>query len=198
MGPGELFCSPPLEDLEAISGPIHLQLYQRIQVAPAPAEAYSKDAPIGTGRPSSKLLLAESARGCKDAHAARKSLAQNMLGNGGTVWSMIHQYKILAEIYGTSKCTRESLLRGMLAMRRTSEYECVERYHQLCAGVDGTCDLEPKLEVFLLHAGRDELDVWIKHLTEALKRGEQELGGYGKEYTDAAAFLTKAYREVIG
>lgn len=111
---------------------------------------------------------------------------------------MIHQYKILAEIYGSSKSTRESLLRGMLAMRSTSEYECIQRYRQLCAGVDGNCELEPKLEVFLLHAGRDELDVWIKNLTEALKRGEQELGRYGREYTNAAAFLTKVIREVIG
>ncbi|KAL5114199.1 hypothetical protein ACEQ8H_007901 [Pleosporales sp. CAS-2024a] len=100
-----LVFSPPLAALPTTRYPIHLQLYMTLPAAAAaaaaapPRQAFSKHAPVGTGRPQSVLLLvAESNAKCTSPTAARTCLAHNLLAHQNLVASTLDKYNVLAAL----------------------------------------------------------------------------------------------------
>jgi hypothetical protein len=168
----QLIFSPPLVDLLTTPSPLHLHLYKKIAVAKIPLEAFSKYAPIGTGRPQSRMLIAESQPKCKSPEAARTSLARNMLANAGFVTYMLDKYNVLTTLYASSTATLVSLQRGIIEMLGVEETEWVQRFEQLKRKVDEGCTLEARLEVFWLGLGIEELEEWVGVLETAVGMSE--------------------------
>jgi hypothetical protein len=191
-----LFFSPPLENLHLYSGPIHLRLSEKIPVVAPPLEAFSKHAPIGTGRPCSSILLAESDRRCKTAEAARASLAYNILKNNVFVVDMLDRYNVLTTLYTSSTDTLLSLYRGMVEMLGVSELEWLGRQEQLHGQVDGACILEARMEVFLLGVGRLETEEWVGIVEFVMDMEEKDRSVWAEVYGDAAAFLRQVVWEM--
>jgi hypothetical protein len=193
-----LVFSPPLNNLPDTPSPIHLQLFRTIPVIAATPEAYSKHAPIGTGRPKSRILLAESHSKCYDAPAARRGLVKNLLGGSDFVAYMFDKYNVLATLYSSETDTLLSLKRGMIEMLGTGENEWYERVQQLWGEVDESCTLDAQMEIFLLGVGRDEVEEWVRTVegTMNMERGERE--SWARAYADAAAFLGRASSEAFG
>jgi hypothetical protein len=192
----DLFFSPPLEDLHAHSSPIHLRLSKKIPLVGPPPEAFSKHAPIGTGRPRSSILLAESDARCKTAEAARASLAYNILKNNAFAAYMLDRCSVLATLYTCSNDTLLSLYRGMVEMMGVSELEWFGRQEQLHGQVDGACTFEARIEVFLLGVGRLETEEWVGIVEFCMDMGERDRGVWAEVYGDAAAFLGQVVWEI--
>jgi hypothetical protein len=186
-----LFFSPPLEDLHAHSSPVHLRLFKKTPVAVPPHEAFSKYAPIGTGRPCSSVLLAESDKRCKTADAARTSLAFNILQNNAFAAYILDRYNVLTTLYTSSSLTLLSLHRGIIEMLGVSESEWLERLEQMLGQVDGSCVLDARMEVFLLGMGRVETEEWVGIVEVILGMGEEDKRVWAEVYGDAAAFLDR-------
>jgi hypothetical protein len=192
-----LFFDPPLEDLPATASPIRLQLFKTLPVVAPPLEAFSKHAPIGTGRPKSRILVAASNPKCDSASAARRSLVRNLLGKETFAVYMLDKYNVLANLYANPKTTLASLMHGMIEMLGTDENEWRERYMQLSSGmVDNCCTLEARMEIFLLSMGRTEVEECIRTVGFAIGMDSGERVGWRDVYADAARFLARAVVEV--
>ncbi|KAF1938188.1 hypothetical protein EJ02DRAFT_355102, partial [Clathrospora elynae] len=200
-----LIFTPPLEDLSSANHPIHLLLHKKMPVVPPPPEAFSKYAPIGTGRPKSRLLLAESSAECGNAAEARRSLAQVMLSNTRTVNDAVDRYNVLYTLHSIPTETLESVQRAMACMAHVTEYEWFDRLYQLRGivaedhavdGVDASCEVEARLEIYLLDGGRAELEGWVRSVDGALEMGEGDRRVYAGVYGEAATFLWRAAEEL--
>ncbi|KAH7089880.1 hypothetical protein FB567DRAFT_627156 [Paraphoma chrysanthemicola] len=156
-----LIFTPPLASLHDTPTPIHLRLYKTLPHTPIPRAAYSKHLPIGTGRPITKLLIAESSPACTSARDARTSLATNLLANQNHAAYMLDKYNVLNALHASTTTTLRALQRGMIEMLGVSAAEWVERLDQLGGWVDGECGLEARMEVFLLGVGRAETEEWV-------------------------------------
>jgi hypothetical protein len=185
----QLIFSPRLPDLPTTSSTIHLRLFKKVPAAGIPPEAFSEYAPIGTGRPQTRLLIAESHSKCKTPEAARLSLATNILANTGFVTYMLDKYNVLTTLYASSTATLLSLQRGMIEMLGVEETEWVQRFEQLEGKVDEGCTLEARLEVFWLGVGMMEMEDWVGVLDTAVGMSEGEKRVWGGVYGDAARFL---------
>lgn len=194
----QLIFSPPLDDLPTTPSPIHLRLYKTLPIVAAPPSAYSKHAPIGTGRPRSKLLIAESAKRCRTADDARRSLAESLLANQQHAAYMLDKYNVLAALYTSSTPTLRSLQRGMVEMLGVAEEEWCERLEQLGGRVDGACSLEARMEVFLLGVGMAETEEWVRSMDMVVGMEEGERSAWAEVYEDAAEFLWRVCGEVYG
>ncbi|KAF2878302.1 hypothetical protein BDV95DRAFT_600967 [Massariosphaeria phaeospora] len=164
-----LVFTPPLETLHTQPCPIHLQLHVRVPIQPVPAAAFGAHLPIGTGRPISRHLVAESAQNCTSAPRARKSLAASLLSSPCSIAVIITRYKLLAALYSIPDYALLSIKRGMRAMMGVSELESESvsesersaRLRQMKGVVDDSWDFEPRMEKYLLEAGMDEVKEWI-------------------------------------
>ncbi|KAH7393025.1 hypothetical protein BKA66DRAFT_319209 [Pyrenochaeta sp. MPI-SDFR-AT-0127] len=197
--------SPSLEQLHTVTQPVHLRLFKKIPIEYPNSVACSRFAPIGTGRPHSYLLLAESDKHCKSAAAARCSLACALLSDKRMLGATIDKYYILATLHHLCTSTLLSIHRGLLFMSSISDIEWIERLYQLrgvvngCNAVEGvnrSCDVELRLETYMLGIGRAETDGWIQNVSVASSLDEEDRRGSAEVYTDAAAFLGKALREM--
>ncbi|KAH7073554.1 hypothetical protein BKA63DRAFT_603917 [Paraphoma chrysanthemicola] len=193
-----LFFSPPLESLPHTPSPIHLRLYKTLPHATIPRAAYSKHLPIGTGRPVTKLLVAESSPSCTSATEARASFAKNLLAKQDHAAYMLDKYNVLSAVYASSTTTLHSLQRGMIEMLGVSAPEWVERLEQLRGWVDGECGLEAKMEVFLLGVGRGETEEWVGVVEGAVGLDGVERERWADVYGDAAGWLGRVCGEVYG
>jgi hypothetical protein len=192
----DLFFSPPLEDIHAHASPIHLRLFKKVPLILPPREVFSKHSPIGTGRPRSSLLLAESDPQCPTPEIARASLAFNILRNNPFPAYMLDRYNVLATLYTSSTDTLRSLYRGMIEMLGVPDAEWCERLQQMAGVVDGACVLEARMEVFLLGMGRCETEDWVGILEFVMEMEERDRGVCGEVYRDAAGFLGRAVWDV--
>jgi hypothetical protein len=192
-----LVFAPPLEDLHARPGPYHIRLYPKL-AGPAPTtESFSKYAPIGTGRPHSQILLAESGKKCNSPQQARLSLALNLLlEEEAFVTCMLDKYNVLAALYNSSTSTLISLQRGMIEMLGVSDREWHGRYEQLSGHVDGSCGLEARMEVFLLGVGRMGTEEWMNTVELAAETQDKDRKGWAQGYGDAATFLDRVIGEM--
>ncbi|KAJ4347889.1 uncharacterized protein N0V89_009261 [Didymosphaeria variabile] len=153
--------SYPTKPQERFS-PVRLELYMRIKCTHVPAWAYAASAPIGTGRPASKLLVAQ-ASGETEAQA-RRALAKEVVGlakENGMLEYFKAYYRIRAELYTLDDLALRSLRRGIEGMKRVSDWEWIGRLAQLrFAGVDEAWGFEARFEVFLLGGGYWEVERW--------------------------------------
>jgi hypothetical protein len=65
-------------------------------------------------------------------------------------------------------------------------------------GVGEFCTVEARLEYYLLEVGRGCLEEWIGVMGVSLKMTEEKRKASAKGYTDAAAYLGRAYEELRG
>ncbi|KAF1844698.1 uncharacterized protein K460DRAFT_96833 [Cucurbitaria berberidis CBS 394.84] len=202
----QLIFSPPLEDLRTITCLIHLQLFRRTPTTPPPPEAFSKHAPIGTGRPCSSVLVAESDKKCGSTTEARRSLAKKLLSSMRVVGGAVDMYNVLVTLHRLSTPTLYSIYRSLILMTAVSDREWSERLQQLRGLVDGcdavesvdfTCTVEARLEVFFLEVGVGQLERWIRSVGVALALGRRGRKVWADVYGDAAAFLGRAMWELL-
>ncbi|KAF2855303.1 hypothetical protein T440DRAFT_539557 [Plenodomus tracheiphilus IPT5] len=137
----------------------HLQLFRLPPFNPTPPSAYSKHLPIGTGRPPPRILLADSGP-CDTAAHAKRALARAILNDTLLTRNTIDKYNVLVTLHSLPACTLQSIKQGMYLMSSISDAEWYGRYMHLrgwvkegfiAQGVDETCGVEARLEVFLLH-----------------------------------------------
>jgi hypothetical protein len=188
--------SPPLENLGDHPGPFHIRLYERAPGVAPTAESFSRHAPIGTGRPQHKILLAQSNEKCKSPEQARFSLASNLLRNEAFATYMLDKYNVLTALYTNSTATLLSLQRGMIEMLGVSDGEWYQRLEQLGGQVDGTCVLEARMELFLLSSGRTETEGWVNTVGLAAETEERDRKVWAQVYGDAAAFLERVAKQM--
>lgn len=198
--------SPPLEDLHTHTSPFHFQLFVTVPTT-TPPEAYSKHAPIGTGRPRSRILLAQSHKNLSSAALARKSLVHNLLSNPRVNADVIDKYNVLSTLHSMAPATLQSVHRGMQLMIRVSDKEWHGRFNQLRGlskdgsigvGVDACCAVEVRLEIFLLAVGRAQMEVWLRNVGVAVAVEQRDRKAWAGVYADAAAFLRTAVGELWG
>ncbi|KNG48738.1 hypothetical protein TW65_04480 [Stemphylium lycopersici] len=199
--------TPSLEDLDHATLPIHLQLHKRTSVSIPPgfeAYVYSKHAPIGTGRPTSRILIAESSHPCRNPFEARRSLAGALLSNSYAVNAEMNKCNVIYSLHCTTVPALESMLRAMYLMMTIPDAEWLSRLAQLRGMVDGkfvvpgvgdACTLQAQIEYYLLDAGRGGLDGWIKCLGMCLNLGDEGRRAWAQVYGDAARFLARARDE---
>lgn len=156
-----------------------------------PPEAFSRHAPIGTGRPVTCVLLAESDKECGSSEA-RKSLARSVLERRAEVHAICAKYTVLSHLYLLPLVQLQSIHRGMKAMAQAGETERWVRLWQLQCVVDELCEFDLRLETFLLEAGREELETWIECTEVGLELGKGEREGWAGIYDEAGAFLREA------
>ncbi|KAL1601448.1 hypothetical protein SLS60_006363 [Paraconiothyrium brasiliense] len=166
----------------ALFSPIRLDLYIRTKSTPVPAWAYAATAPIGTGRPTSRVLLAQASGGT--VAQARRALAKQFIGR---LSYFTNYYDILAELYTLDDPALRSLIRGIEGMKRVPERELMQRLLRLRdAGVDREWGFEARFELFLLYGG------WrrVGHVPElALKLGLEERKVLAQFYGGVVDFL---------
>lgn len=192
MMANQLVFSPPLEALQHMQGPTHLQLFVHIPDQPIPAAAFSRHAPIGTGRPISKTLLAESDLKCEPPASARESLAKSLLSDRATVNSICAKYTVMGALYAYPQVQLESVGRGIRAMAAASDGERRDRLWQLQGVVDEMWDFEPRLETYLLEVGGGELDAWVRCVEVGLGLGKEDREMWADVYREAGRFLKGA------
>ncbi|KAF2180171.1 hypothetical protein K469DRAFT_796285, partial [Zopfia rhizophila CBS 207.26] len=183
--------SPPLEAIAALSGPINFKLYVSNPVSPTPSGAFSRTSPIGTGRPIRQTLLAESAPGCKDWASARKTLAECLLEDLHGVDRLCARYGVFSSLLCCPDWRLKSLLRGMQAMGRVDEPERWNRAYQL-REVDEGCDLEARVEAYLLCAGLEEVGSCVGVVETVLGLGWEDRERMVVMYGEAGWFLRMA------
>jgi hypothetical protein len=180
-----LIFNPPLEVLEDLTYPFHLQIW--------------KKAP--------RMLVAKSNRGCFSAELARRSLVHSLLSDYELIIPTIARYNALWAIHSTKVATLESMLRAMCKMMTVSDDEWVERFNQLCGmchgdytgqGVDENCSVETRLEYYFLRTGKVALEDWIRCVSACLGMCSDERAAHTEVYDEAGSFLVKAYKEMIG
>jgi hypothetical protein len=205
----DLTFNPPLEVLEDLTYPFHLQIHKKGISIPRgfAAYTYSKDAPIGTGRPQPRILIAESTRGCLSPELARRSLAHDMMSDHQAIDAAIGRFNALWAIHSSEVPTLESMLRAMEEMIIITDDEWKQRLNQLCgmAGdvyvgecVDGECSIETRLEYYLLLAGRDTLEDWIRCVGQCLgMESDEERAEHAETYGQAGSFLGQAFEEML-
>ncbi|KAF2826399.1 hypothetical protein CC86DRAFT_394399 [Ophiobolus disseminans] len=186
-----LIFSPPLADLRNTPSPIHLRLFERTPTSPPPPKAFSKHAPIGTGRPTSRILLAESDK-CSSAHAARASLAKSLLKDIYNMSAIHNKYEVLSTLYSSPPATLLSLQRGMIEMLGVDDDELDARFECLNGHVDQECPLEARMEVYLLGVGREEIESWVTTVALTRSMGGKERGDRSRVFGEAEAFLWRA------
>ncbi|KAF1961475.1 hypothetical protein CC80DRAFT_238118 [Byssothecium circinans] len=198
------------------SNPIKIDLYLRIPALAVPKEAYSATLPIGTGRPTTKVLVASSAPSTSP-EAARRSLAAALLKDRAAIEFFASHYGLLARLYGLDTAELMGIKKGMESMASINEKEWSERLNQLREGDEapattigeekneangaaketGAGDkwcFEAELELFLLGAGWYELGRWIGAVDVAVGLGEERMG-WARVYGDAGRWLEKALEE---
>jgi hypothetical protein len=121
----QLVSTPALTTLAKAEYPIQLSLHQ-ITFSSPPANAFSKNVPIGTSRPNSHTLLAASNAYCPTASDARRSLA-HALHNSTLISDAIDKYNVLYTLHSLPTSSLHSIRRGMLALDKVSEHEWIER-----------------------------------------------------------------------
>lgn len=199
-----LVFTPSLEVLEAINttDAIHLQLHSKTRASLPPnlsTHAYSKHAPIGTGRPSHRTLLASSHANSRSASAARRSLAHALLSDARAVATELDKCNLLQTLHRVPLQTLQSMLRAMHLMSSVPDAEWHGRLAQLRAGVDAASGVEARIEFFLLQMGRRALERWISWVNVCLEIvGERERRSCARVWREAARFLVRAYEEVGG
>lgn len=104
---------------------------------------------------------------------------------------MYNKYNVLASLYSSSTSTLLSLQRGMIEMLGVENKDWVGRAEQLCGVVDGSCDLELRLEVYLLRVGRQETEALLTIVDVVRDMGERDKWLWAQVYGDAASFLEK-------
>lgn len=173
--------------------PIHLQLYLSTKSKAIPTSVYAATAPIGTGRPISKIMIAHASG--ETVGKARKALVKEILGGGGEALRYITMYySIVAGLYGLSSWALMSVRRGIEGMKRVSEREWRGRLEQVRrAGVDAEWGFDARLEVFLLEGGCWELGRWGECVDAALRVGDGERKSCAAMYDEVGGFL-----EVVG
>ncbi|KAF2463636.1 uncharacterized protein BDR25DRAFT_245180, partial [Lindgomyces ingoldianus] len=190
----QLFFVPLLSDLANTPEPIHLQLFAKTPISTTPATAFSANAPIGTGRAISQTLLAESGTTCVSAASARQSLAANLLSDFDTVNSICAKYNMMAALYSLPDNRLESIECGMRGMTNVTESERWSRKWHL-RDVDGDCELEARIEAYLLETGFEELREWIGCVEVGLGLGFDDRRCWADVYAAAGEFLKMAYEE---
>ncbi|KAF9731824.1 hypothetical protein PMIN06_007792 [Paraphaeosphaeria minitans] len=177
--------------------PVEIEIVLHTECPPAPRSAYAPTAPIGTGRPKSRSLLA-AATGATPPEA-RKALAHRILQDLGP--EILHcveaYYQLLADLHGLGTVALVSLCRGIEGMRGVGEEEWVGRRAQVrAAGVDGGWGVEARLEGWLLEGGCYELGPWESSLLRAagMRRVERECRR--EMYGSAVGFLGVVVEEV--
>ncbi|KAL1795805.1 hypothetical protein ACET3X_006029 [Alternaria dauci] len=203
-----LVFSPPLEVLEDLTYPFHLQIHKKAASARIDMYPHSKDAPTGTGRPQTRTLVAESKRGCLSPELARRSLAHDLLSDDELIDATIARYNALWFIHSIEVATLESILRAMCEMIKIADDEWQGRFDQLCgmaAGgysgqcVDGDCSAETRLEYYFLMTGKIALEDWIRCVSACLSMSsEKERALHTEVYDEARNFLARAFDEMIG
>ncbi|KAF2128988.1 hypothetical protein P153DRAFT_386183 [Dothidotthia symphoricarpi CBS 119687] len=193
-----LLFSPPLD-----SHPTHLRLYTTI---PRPPSAIAKLLPTSITRPHFRRVLFAESEKCPSAASARASLAHALLADEWHAAYMLATYDVLAILYSTPLLLLTSIHRGMLYMLAVSDAEWHARLIHLRggvigpggavdwsggaeAGVDGSCGVEARLELFLLESGRTEIEGWVGKVGVAVGLSGGERVACGVVYGDAAAFL---------
>jgi hypothetical protein len=181
---GTLIFTPPLDKLNEAIYPIHLQLHNK-----------------------KGNLLAESSQTCDSPSTARRSLASCLLSNSHAVSEAIDKYNVLWTLHSVSSATLLSIQRAMLSMSKISETEWTQRLMQLngyvadgthVPGVGACCTVEARLEYYLLDCGKGCLEDWDSVVGVVLRMTGEERKDNGKVYGDAAAYLGRAYEELIG
>ncbi|KAF1918182.1 hypothetical protein BDU57DRAFT_446642 [Ampelomyces quisqualis] len=190
--------SPPLESLDSHSSPIHLGLYHKVPPTPPTPASFSKHAPIGTGRPTTRsVCIAQSAKSCSTAHLARKTLARNLLESAAAhVLRMRQRYNVLATLYAQSTATLLALQRGMVEMLGVEDGEWEHRYGQLVGRVDEACVLGARIEVFLLGVGRRETEEWVGVVAGAGGMEGVERGEWARVWGEVGVFLGQCLGEM--
>lgn len=90
-----LVFNPPLEALEDLTYPFHLQIHKKAVSTRIDSHPYSRDTHICTRRPQPCTLVAESNRECMSPELARRSLAHDLLSNIELVDATIARYNAL-------------------------------------------------------------------------------------------------------
>ncbi|KAK7182964.1 hypothetical protein PSPO01_11063 [Paraphaeosphaeria sporulosa] len=179
----------PTDPLDLFS-PVQLDLFLHTKCSPAPSSAYAPTAPIGTGRPNSRFLLA-SASGTT-APEARKALAHRILQNAGkemVLGCVSAYYALLTDVHSCDAATLSSLRRGIEVMKDVGEKEWAGRREQLrAAGVDGGWGVEARLEGWLLEGGWYELGFWGGCVQRAGAMGMDERDERVKMYGGVVGF----------
>lgn len=193
---------PDLEALPAAGSPVRLQMFLRIPAAPVPREAYSANAPIGTGRPVGKVLAGDSGL-CVDVRTARRALAEDLLADRYAIQHAIGYYSLLRVFYSLSEASLRSVKHGIVGMARSGELEWYERLSQLQdARIDSSWPLEAKLEVMLLEGGRWGLGGWLGVVELGLGLTPEVRKSWAGVYAEANDFLKAAletmWREAAG
>ena len=180
-----LIFNPPLGILEDLTYPFHLQIWKK----------------------ATRMLVAESSRGCLSPELARRSLAHNLLSKNERIDATVARYNALWVIHITDVATLESMLRAMCKMITIADDEWQERLDQLCGmvggdyigqSVDRHCSVELRLEYYFLMTGRNALEDWIRCVGACLSMGsDEERAAHAEIYGEAGSFIDRAFDELM-
>jgi len=176
--------TPPLEVLEDLTYPFHLQLHNK-----------------------ERTLIATSNRGCLSPNLARRSLAHSMMSDHKAIDATIGRYNALWAVYSSDVPTLKSILRGMENMNTVTDDEWQDRTYQLCGiidkdtigeCVDEECSIETRLEYYLLLKGKDGLEGSIRCVSHCLGMdSDEERAERAEMFWEAGSFLGKAFEEML-
>ncbi|KAF1997218.1 hypothetical protein P154DRAFT_606808 [Amniculicola lignicola CBS 123094] len=187
-----LIFSPPLEDLETQQAPLTLSLYVKGPTSPVPAEAYNKDLPIGTGRPTSRHLLAATPLSASP-QLARQFLAVALLDDWNMINRIYAEYNFLSSVYSAPNDELASLQRGMRTMLQVDDAELLSRYYQMReVGIGERDELGCRVEMFMLEADGEERGQWMESVDVGIGMGEEKRREWARNYADAGRFLRRA------
>ncbi|KAF2734028.1 hypothetical protein EJ04DRAFT_409145, partial [Polyplosphaeria fusca] len=184
----QLCFAPSLEQISNIRGNVHLSLYARTNQV-VPATAYCRNLPIGTGRYASYDLLAISGS-CTSGPKARQALAKALLGDVASIHALCAKYQVMSMLYLQPDKQLKSLLRGMQLMANIRDSEHFGRIWQL-RDVDHECEMEARLEAYLLGPGHEELGSWIACAECGVNLDASVRRAWELVYGNAAAFLAR-------
>lgn len=189
MVAGEVVLEKHVNQSGGSASSVCIELYLRTKSQPhISASAYSAMAPIGTGRPITKSLIAEATGG--DLPAARRALARKILSLGITLTYITTHHNFLSNLYRLPVATLSSVRRGIEGMSMVTETEWMGRLTQL-KGVKADMPLwsEAGLEIFLLEDGLSNLTRWAQLVDMALALGQEDRNAWGDTHRHAAVFL---------
>lgn len=169
---------------------MRLELVLHTPSTPVAPTAFARTAPIGTGRPSSRFLVA--AASGTTFPLARKALAYRIIDLCGkeALATVITYYQLLADLHALETASLFSLHRGIGGMKRVDEWEWNGRREQIRAGnVGGDWGVEARLEGWLLEGSRLDLGVWGEFIVGAGIMGMEGREEKEKMYSGMVGFL---------
>ena len=193
---GEVVLEQHMGHSKGFASSFCIELYLRTMSQPAiSASAYSATAPIGTGRPVMKVLIADGTG--ENLPAARRALAEDILSCGITPTYVMKYHSFLSHLYRLPMAALSSVRRGVEGMGKVTDTEWMGRLTQLKeVEIDTAPWSEARLEIFLLENGVSNLKRWARVVDMAISLGQEDRDLWADTHSNAILFLHRIVAEL--